>query len=60
MFGAIKLEFAWILAREKILDPDMVRMLLMKMTMRTMRRRTDEDGDCFDKDKHDKECYDKV
>ena len=25
LFGAIKLEFAWILAREKHLDPDMVR-----------------------------------
>ena len=25
LFGAIKLEFAWILAREKHLDPEMVR-----------------------------------
>ena len=29
MFGAIKLEFAWILAREKHLDPEMVRMIPM-------------------------------
>ena len=27
LFGAIKLEFAWILAREKNLDPEMVRMV---------------------------------
>ena len=29
LFGAIKLEFAWILAREQHLDPEMVRMIIM-------------------------------
>ena len=30
LFGAIKLEFAWILAREKHLDPEMVRNMPIK------------------------------
>ena len=30
LFGAIKLEFAWILAREKHLDPEMVRNMSIK------------------------------
>ena len=44
LFGAIKLEFAWILAREKHLDPEMVR----NMPIKSCHKYSLQEISCFD------------